>query len=191
MPKIGEIKRGFELGKITNNNYILASCIDCGKERWVILYHGKPQAKRCYPCALKVRRSQLRENNSQWKGGRIKAAGGYIAVRIYTDDFFAPMAGLCNHHYVLEHRLIMAKSLGRCLHSWEIVHHKNGVKNDNELENLELLTKGSHTLAYSRGYKDGYIKGYQDGKSKAIDELKTEIRLLRWELKERESANIR
>lgn len=90
----------------------------------------------CADCARTGDRSHF------WKSGRFKHPNGYILVRLTPDHPFYGMAD--SHHLVPEHRLLVAKHIGRPLQEAEIVHHKNGIKDDNRIENLELLARRLH-----------------------------------------------
>lgn len=62
---------------------------------------------------------------------------GYVAL-------LAPEHPKNNRGFVAEHRLVMEKHIGRFLESHEIVHHKNGIRDDNRIENLQLVDRKSH-----------------------------------------------
>jgi hypothetical protein len=83
----------------------------------------------------KIQRGDL---NPFWRGGVISIQG-YRAIKVGNDD---PMACMrYDNGYVMEHRLVMGRHLGRPLSSDENVHHVNGNRTDNRLENLELWTR--------------------------------------------------
>lgn len=90
---------------------------------------------------------QWGENASHWKGGRRETGHGYIYI-------YAPEhPNAINTGYVLEHRLVMEEKLGRYLREDEIVHHINGVRSDNRIENLEAKNNGDHI---SEHFKAGH-----------------------------------
>lgn len=169
MPMLGEIRKGIEVGYTGKVYYKWSACVDCGKERWIHLVKGKAESKYCYRCSRKHMKILRGDESWNWRGGKRVDKHGYTRIFVSLDSFFHAMADTRN--YVPEHRLVMAKHLGRNLGSWEIVHHKNGIKSDNRIENLELSSGISqHIKAHSKGYQDGFNKGYSDGQTKYLVE---------------------
>ena len=165
----GQKTHGRDIGKKPDDGlFYLTKCKDCDREAYVLKYKltNPRYTGLCRECSYK---SKTGDKNLWWKGGTWITSWGYKMVLVPRDDFFRPMAD--RHGYIREHRLVMAKHLGRCLHSWESVHHKNGDKLNNALSNLDLTTKNQHSSDHSRGYKDGFIKGLQDGKKEALRKL--------------------
>lgn len=117
-------------------------------------YKHTPEARKKISDSLRTRRwtTQQRErfmnsmrgkyltgkDSPSWKGGRIQKKSGYVLVKSQGH----PSAD--KRGYVREHRLVVEKVLGRILDKNEIVHHKNGIKNDNRPENLEVVLRTTH-----------------------------------------------
>jgi hypothetical protein len=107
------------------------------------------------------RRPRLGSFSTAWQGGRPKTrSDGYQSVYLDISDPLSLMRNRAG--YVLEHRLIMARHLGRVITANETVHHINGKHHDNRIENLQIRhgnhgkgvvlscsNCGSHDIIYS------------------------------------------
>lgn len=115
-------------------------CKECGKT----LSENRPIY--CRSCAKKGKRNPMfGKISSRNKGGHINKKLGYRTICVGKKN-------------VYEHRLIMEKHLGRKLKRNEIIHHKNGNKLDNRIENLKLMTGRKHQKLHHKG-KIGKRKG--------------------------------
>lgn len=128
-----ETNQIIELGLTDMSQQAIAEMFGLSQSRvsHILRYHGIFKSKG--------RNKPRRESHGSWKGGVHAAPGGYLWELVDWDD---PMASMrSSNGYVLQHRLVMARSLGRPLTKDENVHHINGIKDDNRLENLELWTR--------------------------------------------------
>ena len=71
---------------------------------------------------------------------------GYILVWVADHPHARRQGRRHGGGYVLEHRLVMEASLGRYLDPAEVVHHRNGVNDDNRIENLEVFASNAEHL---------------------------------------------
>ena len=88
-----------------------------------------------------ARAKYTKEKHPNWKGGR-RNFRGYISI--YSPDHPFRDKNNC----VREHRLIMEKYLNRLLKPGETIHHINGIKNDNRIENLKLFSNNQEHMLY-------------------------------------------
>lgn len=179
-----ERKRASEFGKKWKRDSWLYKgyCPECKAELW---RRNKALGKPCEKCSreshIAFLSSRVGTKHPRWKGGRKIDNRGYIIVAISQSNVYYPMSHRSGT--VQEHRLVVAKSLGRCLESWEVVHHKNGVKTDNRIENLELLPNNASNVAYWQMQKR--IRNLEE----SIAELTKANRLLLWRIKKLEQGN--
>ena len=125
-----------------NRKIMDKNCEACGKA-----YRPKRESSRfcSRPCMWSKNGGKNKKSESWWVNKK-----GYIEGRVWIDSH--------TRVQVKQHRWLMEKHLGRQLLEGEDVHHKNGIKDDNRIENLEVIGHGEHASHHNseREYKSGY-----------------------------------
>jgi hypothetical protein len=134
-------------------------CVVCGKT------HDRKTKRGCYRYYCLDCSSKL----GPQKGERRTDNGGYVLI--WTGD-----------KWTQEHRMIFEKYLGRKLQpGLEIIHHRNGIKDDNRIENLQLLSRTLHSRGVETKHSEDIYRIIIKNKTlrKEIQALKKEIQKLK------------
>lgn len=137
----------------------IKQCEECGSDMHQRGKNTKYCSRECYSNARRGKprkektKRKIKKSNGRFlpNGSKRTDAHGYIMIKIGDND------------WMKEHRHVVEMDIGRKLETSEQVHHRNGIKNDNRIENLELWTtdysysKNSHP--YGIRVTD-YIKHY-------------------------------
>jgi hypothetical protein len=120
------------------------NCEECGKKFEASKYEVEKRGRgRFCSCTCSTNAiKKVGKDSSSWKGGVYITAQGYLKESIG------------NKKYRPQHDLIMERFLGRPLEKEECVHHIDGVRHNNEISNLELMTNEDHGRLHQLGKKD-------------------------------------
>lgn len=157
-------RTGLAVGTVFNymKKYGIQSRIgmtEAGRKRISESNRGRPSPTKGKHLSEETKRKISEKQKGKYRkptefgGHRKKRSDGYVYVYV-PDHPYASKDG-----YVMEHILVMERAIGRYVTREEAVHHKNKIRDDNSLENLELMTFKAHAgLHISERHKNNQIK---------------------------------
>lgn len=129
-------------------NYLNTYEIETRNHKDTFTFKGHKQNKRQRDAMLRTHKGKVLSEETKRKiseAHKIRGEGhlkhrtdGYIAVYLPNHPFST------SDGYIMQHRLLMEKHLGRYLTEDEVVHHINSVRSDNDINNLQLMTAKEH-----------------------------------------------
>lgn len=144
-PNVGDTATAKSIGRVGRAIHIWEACPKCGHERWIKRNARGTICQNCVQLPVHYGKDNCRYNPTR---KTITKSG--IRVSLDSSSPYYAMAHKCaNGYVVLEHRLIMAQHIGRCLKQWEVVHHIDGNNLNNDINNLALIPNQAMHSAYT------------------------------------------
>ena len=169
---------GFAINELSpcSEKRVRASCDRCGCVKEIIYanyrrsqeLHNRKGLTYCKPCTCKVNGFQKRgkpphnkgkklppekkgKNHPSWKGGTFLSSDGYVM------RYVGKRSGCGWESYKKEHILIAEELLDRKLTRSEVVHHIDGDKTNNKVDNLHITDSAGHRLAHASLQEVAYV----------------------------------
>ena len=144
-PNVGDLATAKSIGRMGRAIHVWESCPMCDHERWI---KRNTSGTCCQTCMHPP--THIGSDNPRWNPTKRTITKSGIRLNLTPDHPYFAMAHKCSKDYaVLEHRLLMAEHLSRCLKPWEVVHHIDGNNCNNDFSNLLLLPHRAMHSAYT------------------------------------------
>ncbi len=132
-----------DVGIIEKGRLATLACNQCGSIFTRSTDRIKPVNYCSHACVWIARIGIKRGHNPKTQIGQIRQHGGYLEVFLGVDT-------VGGNGYYSHHRYVVEQSIGRKLKSGEHVHHKNRNREDNRIENLEVLSSSEHMSRHGK-----------------------------------------